>query len=75
MCRRVGGARDDDNSWVPHEYLMNKIPLTVKTDETLDYSSVGEQMGLVRKTAMLIWEAGREKQGLKLLLLGEIFKN
>jgi len=33
---------------------MNKIPLAVKTDENLDYSSVDEQMGLGRKMAMLI---------------------
>jgi hypothetical protein len=33
---------------------MNKIPLAVKIGENPDYSSVGEQMGLVRKMAMLI---------------------
>jgi hypothetical protein len=54
MCRRVGGARGDDNSWVTHEHLRNKITLAVRRDKNLDYSSVDEQMGLVRKMAMLM---------------------
>jgi hypothetical protein len=42
ICRRVGGARNDDNRWVRLQHLVKKDPLAVKTDKNLDYSSVDE---------------------------------